>query len=343
MIMNKTSHILHTRDLAIGFKGNKKETGFIFGNISVNAGKSELIALFGPNGIGKSTLLRSLVKLQYPLSGNIFLFNENINNFSRSSLSRKLGFVSTETIRVNNMKVYDLVSLGRYPYTGWMGRLNNYDIEKVEDAINMVGIKRLENKYINQLSDGERQRAMIARTLAQDTGIIVLDEPTAFLDLPNKYEIVHLLQSMARKNGKTIIFSTHDLNIAIQEADKIWLMLGNGIIQGAPEDLILEGSFGQMFEDTQLKFSDHTGEFRIRREAGSRIGLTGPEPENKWTRNALERIGFEVTGQPGPDLMRMINIRKRGGRTEWNLKSKGDQKIFNHIYELCLYLRSFTR
>ena len=326
---------VQTRDLSIGFRGTGENAGVIFKGINVTAGKGELVALFGPNGIGKSTLLRSLAKLQIPLSGEILLFNENIRNYSRTRLARMLGFVSTEIIHVNNLRVRDLISLGRYPYTGWMGRLGTDDTEKVDDAINMVSARHLEHKFIHQLSDGERQRAMIARTLAQDTSIIVLDEPTAFLDLPNKYEIVHLLQKLASEREKTVIFSTHDLNIAIQEAGKIWLMLDDRVLQGSPEDMILDGSFGKMFENTSLKFNKSRGEFRIRREHYRSIGLSGPEPERRWTKNALERMGYKVSDRSMENIS--IHIAKENDKTRWEVIMNNKKQIFPDIYQLCRY------
>jgi iron complex transport system ATP-binding protein len=334
--MRDENSILETGDLAIGFKGRTGSDEIIFKKINVSAGKGELVALFGPNGIGKSTLLRNLVRLQLPVSGEIFLFNQNIRSFSRTRLAKKLGYVSTETIHINNLRVHDLVSLGRYPYTGLMGRLGSEDHEKVNQAINMVSIGHLRNKFIHQLSDGERQRAMIARTLAQDTDIIILDEPTAFLDLPNKYEVVHLLQNLARESEKTIIFSTHDLNIAIQEAGKIWLMLEDTIIQGAPEDLILDGSLGKMFEDTSLKFNKSTGEFRIERMPGRSIGLTGPKTEIKWTKNALERMGFAVNTEPGEDIT--VSVIKEGDKRIWELTIHNRTYSLPGIYELCSFI-----
>ncbi len=334
--MDDRDQILRTEKISIGFRGKKESAGVIYDNISVSAGKSELVALFGPNGIGKSTLLRSLVKLLSPLSGDIFLFNKNIKTLSGNEMARKVGFVSTETVYVNNLKVYDLVSLGRYPYTNWLGRLLPPDVKKVEDAINMVGISGLKNKYINQLSDGERQRTMIARTLAQDTEIIVLDEPTAFLDLPNKYEVIHLLHTLAAESKRTIVFSTHDLNIAIQEADKIWLMLPGGIYQGSPEDLILEGSFSKMFEKTKLLFSTGKGEFRIQRKPRGCIGLQGPKTEVRWTRNALERMGYGVADKDEQEIM--ITIENNRGKRVWEMTIRGDKKLFSSIYELCGFL-----
>ncbi len=334
--MYSNSQILRTENISIGFSGRKNSSGEIFRNISVSAGKSELVALFGPNGIGKSTLLRSLVRLLSPLSGNILLFNKDITTLSGNDLARMVGFVSTETVYVNNLKVYDLVSLGRYPYTNWMGRLLPGDREKVEDAMNMVGISSMKHRYINQLSDGERQRTMIARTLAQDTNIIVLDEPTAFLDLPNKYEVIHLLHKLASERSRTIVFSTHDLNIAIQEADKIWLMLPDGIYQGSPEDLILEGSFGKMFQHTNLLFNTSRGDFRVKRKPRGSIGLRGPKTEVRWTRNALERIGYQVVHQK--EEKTMITINDESGKRIWEMTGKGETKIFYSVYALCGFL-----
>ncbi len=340
--MSTNNRILHTRNVSIGFSGKKDNTRAIYSDINVSAGESELVALFGPNGIGKSTLLRSLVRLLSPVSGDIYLYENNINSLSGNNLAKQVGFVSTETVSVNNLTVYDLVSLGRYPYTGWLGRLHQQDIEKVEDAINMVGISSLRNKYINQISDGERQRTMIAKTLAQDTAVIVLDEPTAFLDLPNKYEVVHLLHKLAGERGKTIVFSTHDLNIAIQEADKIWLMLPEGIMQGSPEDLILEGSFGKMFEHTNLMFNTGKGEFRIKRDLRRRTGLRGPKKEVWWTRNALERIGIEVRDNESNDIM--ITITFIGGKRLWKVSAGNSTRHLESIYDLCVHLADiYTR
>ncbi len=335
--MQNNTPVLHTENLTVGYPGDRESGGPVFSDINVDARSSELVALFGPNGIGKSTLLRSLVKLLIPLSGKIYLYGSNIKNYPANRIAKIAGFVSTETVRINNLRVYDLVSLGRYPHTGWMGRLNSHDIEKVEEALEMVGISELKSKYINRLSDGERQRAMIARTLAQDTPVIVLDEPTAYLDLPNKYEIIHLLHRLAAEKGKTVIFSTHDLGIAIQEASKIWVMLHGQIFQGAPEDLILDGSFGRMFEHTNLLFSKGKGEFRIRREPGTIIGLYGPAPERRWTRNALERTGFGVAENKTCDTV--VEVVNTDGNRSWIIKQGETNISFASIYELCSYLK----
>ncbi len=328
--------ILETKNLSIGYTGKKDNGKIIFDNINLKASKAELVALLGANGAGKTTLLRNLVSLQKPLSGEIIIFDQNIKSFSRNEMARKVGFVSTEIIQINNLSVYDLVSLGRYPHTSWTGRLGKEDYEKVNEAIEMVGMNKLRKKYINQLSDGERQRAMIARTLAQDTELIILDEPTAFLDLPNKYEIIHLLNRLAKTKNKTIIFSTHDLNIAIQEADKLWMMLDKNILQGAPEDLILKGSFGKLFEKSNLKFNLIKGEFRIARRLSGNIYLEGPETEIHWTKNALERSGLNVTGDNN-SVIKIFVFNDQNTR-KWLLIDDSEEQFFFSIYELCKYL-----
>lgn len=334
--MTDIKPILKTTGLCIGFPGRKNNGSVIYENINVQAGKTELVALLGANGIGKSTLLRSLVKLQNPVRGSISLFNKDIRSLTRTQLARKVGFVSTEIIQVNNLSVFDMVALGRYPHTSWTGRLSGLDTDKVEEAISMVGMVSMSNKNINQLSDGERQRVMIARTLAQDTELIVLDEPTAFLDLPNKYEIVHLLHKLANERGKTIIFSTHDLNIAIQEADRLWLMLNDTILQGAPEDLILSGSFGKLFGESNLKFNSDKGEFRISREHSCDIYLQGSETEYFWTRNALNRSGFRVTENKGEKMA--IKIEKDQDTIIWKMTDGLASHSFNSVYDLCSFL-----
>lgn len=328
--------ILETKDLSIGYPGKHREETILSDRINLSAARTELVALLGANGIGKSTLLRNLIRLQKPLSGNISLFNRDIRGFSRNELARRVGFVSTEIIQVNNLKVSDMVALGRSPHTNWLGKLGSEDVKKVNEALGMVGIDNLRGKNINQLSDGERQRAMIARTLAQDTELIVLDEPTAFLDLPNKYEIVHLLHLLANERNKTVIFSTHDLGIAIQEASRLWLMLDNEILQGAPEDLILKGSFGKMFGHTNLIFNTIKGEFRIKREVRGNAIVRGPEPERRWTRNALERLGYAVNNRKNPGII--INIESQYGIVKWELTFNEEKATFESIQDLCTFL-----
>jgi iron complex transport system ATP-binding protein len=334
-MMDSISTILKTVDLKVGYTGKQQVP--VYCDINVDAGKGEMIAALGKNGIGKSTLLRTLARLQKPVNGRILLKDTDLNSYGRMELARLIGFVSTEIVQVSNMTLFDLVGLGRFPHTNWLGRLTKNDTQLIHEAIHLVGLDDLIHKNINEVSDGERQRAMIARTLAQDTEIIILDEPTAFLDLPNKYEIVHLLTELSRIKGKTVIFSTHDLNIAIQEADKIWLMLPDGIITGSPEDLVLESSFSPIFKNTKLQFDEQKGEIRMNRETGRKIHLTGEGITGLWTRRALERLGYSLTTKRECDTW--IRVEINNDIPTWIIEKNSEISEFNSIYNLSLRLK----
>ncbi len=339
--MVNDNNILTIDKLSIGYKNTKKEGLTLFDNINLSGREGELIALVGKNGIGKSTLLRNIAGLQNALQGDILFSNQKIQTIKRNEFARLVSFVSTEIVNVSNLKVFDLVALGRFPHTNWLGKLKEKDVLQSLKALEMVGMKSFINKNVNEISDGERQRVMIARTLAQDTKIIVLDEPTAFLDLPNKYEIVHLLNHLSKNENKTILFSTHDLNIAIQEADKIWLMLDNEIIEGAPEDLILSDTLNKIFEQSNLNFDKLKGDFRIKRKHAKKIGLTGEGLPYNWTRKALERLNYTI--DKGNTNIDYVEVNQDNNKLFWKFKNENDTFVFESIYELSLYLKFQTK
>lgn len=339
--MDKLKNILNIENLEIGYPLKKGTNNVLFKDINISGKSGELIALVGKNGIGKSTLLRNIAGLQKSINGNISFYERSITRYKRTDFARLVSFVSTEIINVSNFKVFDLVALGRFPHTNWFGKLKTNDVIRSSRALEMVGMNKFVHKNINEISDGERQRVMIARTLAQDTKIIVLDEPTAFLDLPNKYEIVHLLNNLSKKEDKTIIFSTHDLNIAIQEADKIWLMIDDIILEGAPEDLILNETFNRIFENSNLNFDKIKGDFRMKRQHTEKIGLTGDGLFYNWTKKALERLGFSVS--KGIVEKQNIELEIRNDYCTWKLINDNEKHIFNSIYDLSLYLKTKTK
>jgi iron complex transport system ATP-binding protein len=328
--------ILSFVDLEIGFisNGNKK---ILTSPLNSSASAGELIAILGHNGVGKSTLLRTISGLQIPINGSVYVKGKNLNEYERIEVSKNIGYISTEIIKVGNMTVYDLVALGRFPHTNWMGKICNNDHEIITDSIEKVGMMDLSDKYITELSDGERQRAMIARVLAQDTGLLVMDEPTAFLDIRNKFEIVHLMHTLTRERGKTVIFSTHDLQTAINEADKIWLVLENRIIEGAPEDLILNGSFNLLFSDSRLKFDDTEGTFVRNKDHRKAIFLEGEGLSRLWTERALNRIGYymseSITDQK-------IKILYKDNTIIWKLSINDNVQDFFSVYELIKYIEN---
>ncbi len=252
-MMSEPAEILDLDLIKIGFiTGGKKV--FLYPVISSHAKTGELIAIIGRNGIGKSTLLRTIAGLQSPLAGIVRIEGRNLDRYSRNQLARKVGYISTEVVKTGDMRVYDLVSLGRFPYTDWFGRLDSFSHSAVMDSIKLSGMSDFAQRYLTELSDGERQRAMIAMVLARNASLIILDEPTAFLDIKSKYEILQLLHDLVKQQNKTVIFSTHDLHSAIDHADKIWLMLDRGIIEGTPEELILNNAFDELFADSPMKY-----------------------------------------------------------------------------------------
>ncbi|MBR2400889.1 MAG: ABC transporter ATP-binding protein [Tidjanibacter sp.] len=237
----------------------------LMADANVGFGWGELTALIGRNGTGKSTLLRTIAALARPQSGVITIQGDNVSELSMREVASRISFVSTDDVRVQNLHVWDVVALGRAPYTNWVGRLREEDRAKVQEALALVGMSAFAEASMESLSDGERQRVMIARALAQDTPIILLDEPTAFLDLPNKYEVCLLLRRLAHEQGKCILFSTHDLSIALELCDTIAMIEGGEFHYGTAEMLIESGAMQRIFERTQIEFDREKGNVRLKR------------------------------------------------------------------------------
>lgn len=325
--------VLETFQLQAGYKKGTDKLLKTGPEASFTANSGDLIAFMGHNGIGKSTFLRTVAQLQEAISGNINLFGKKAKSFSRKEIAQKIAFVSTENTGQNYLTVFETVALGRYPYTNWFGTLEYDDFEIIERAIDLVNIKYLQHKPVSEISDGERQRTMIARAIAQDTQLVLMDEPTAFLDLQNKYQLVHLLSDLAHKQDKTIIFTTHDLNIALDEADKIWFFGKNKAIEAAPEEFIFNHDFDE-FLGSHLIFDEKN--FSIKRipEKIHSVKLMG---ENKkelfYLQKAMERIGCSVNS----NARTVISIQKDG--YELANETEATSKGFKDIYQLCRFLR----
>jgi cobalamin transport system ATP-binding protein len=287
------SEILTIDSLRIGYNQGR-DASVLLPPLKAGARRGELIAVIGRNGIGKSTLLRTLAGLQPSLGGDIRYSGRSIRDYSKKDLAGIVGYISTEIVRVSNMRVYDLVALGRYPYTNWFGKIDEVNHGIISDAIEKTGMSALSGRFVTELSDGERQKAMIARILAQDTGIMVMDEPTAFLDIGSKFEILHLMHVLSQKNGKTIIFSTHDFNAAMSQADKIWLITDAMLLEGAPEDLMLSGAFDHLFDSSSIRFNSENGTYSFKSDSRGELNVSGEGILFHYTKKAINRAGYSV-------------------------------------------------
>jgi len=253
-------------NLTIGYQ-TKQHTTVVAEHLNAAIKSGELTCLLGRNGIGKSTLLRTLSAFQPALGGEILMSTDNgqqpVNSLTDKQLSRLIGVVLTEKPDVRNMTIEELVGMGRSPYTGFWGTLSKDDKRIVDEAIQLVSIESLRGRYVHTLSDGERQKVMIAKALAQQTPIIYLDEPTAFLDFPSKVEVMQLLHRLAREQQKTIFLSTHDVELSLQIADCIWLMEPGILSVGTPRQLADNGTLSRFIEHKGIQFNAETLTIRV--------------------------------------------------------------------------------
>lgn len=256
------STILNSSNLSIGYKSKKDEI-VIAKDLNLNLGAGKLTALIGANGIGKSTLLKTLTGIQKPLSGTVFINGEDIHKMNPAALALHLSVVLTERLPPSNLSVFELVALGRQPYTNWIGTLNKIDIAKINEAMERSQITHLAHKKHYEISDGQLQKVLVARALAQDCPIIVLDEPTTHLDLLHKVALFKLLKRLTQETNKCILFSTHDIDMAIQLSDEMILMTPESITQDMPCNFIANGSFNRLFNDENILFDNQKGKFII--------------------------------------------------------------------------------
>lgn len=288
------SAVLHTDNLSIGYVRNKSRI-IVQSQLNLNLNAGELVCVIGQNGCGKSTLLRTLAGLQSSLDGKVFLGGVLLQKMKLHQKAQMLALVLTDLVQIENARVFDIVKMGRQPYSGWWGKLCENDIRIVDEAIRMVHLSHKTNSLLNELSDGERQRVMIAKALAQDTPLVLLDEPTAHLDLPNRVEIMLLLHELAHRTQKSFLISTHELDIALQAADHIWLMeVDGGIRCGVPEDLVLQGHFNAAFQSKSYYFNTTNGNFSMNYKLVKQVSVTGNKMRMYWTLRALARAGYCV-------------------------------------------------
>ncbi|MBN1789909.1 MAG: ABC transporter ATP-binding protein [Bacteroidales bacterium] len=334
----KYSHDIRLDNLLIGYRTSAHRKSVVFGPVNAEISDAEMIGIIGRNGIGKSTLLRTIAGLHPQLSGKVLIDGIENTKIPAKERARLMSFVSTESLGLQHIKVDELVGMGRFPYTGWFGKLAESDREMVQKSVDLTGISHLLKKSIHELSDGERQKVMIARALAQDTPIIILDEPTAFLDLPARYDILRILNDLTLLHGKTILFTTHDLTIAVDVADKLWLMAEGKLFEGAPEDLLIKKVFRKLFINSPVEFDSKTASFRFRREFKKEIAIHGEKKYRQLTKRAMERIGLR-TIEEGTAAFE-LNINEQEDSPSWELLSNGIRIKFKSVYDLAAYIKN---
>lgn len=315
--------ILTTENLSIGYA--KKPA--LRTNINLDLREGTLVCLMGPNGSGKSTLIRTLSGLHKPVEGRVLIENKNISTISAADMAHLLSLVLTDPLNAGQMIARELIEMGRYPYNNWHGRLSEKDEQLINEAIKSTQIEGFVNQKVNTLSDGQLQKVLIAKALVQDTPILILDEPTAHLDLNNRVSIVNLLKELARTYRKSIVMATHELDLALQTADLIWLMGNTGPLhEGIPEDLVLNGRIDEVFE---LKGFDLKTGVLEKASTGKTVQLSGEGYLYLWTKNALERNGFELTD----DAELKVTVENKN-QIEWVLTKESEQVWFNSLYDL---------
>lgn len=308
---------LRTRDLSIGYRRRGRPDVAPARALNLCLRPGELVGLLGPNGIGKSTLLRTLGGGLRPLTGQVLLGQRDISRLKPQERARRLSMVTTAAPRPRLMSGYALVALGRHPHTDWLGRLTAEDHTIIARALNAVKGSELAEQPVAELSDGQRQKLMIARALAQQSDIMLLDEPTAFLDLPRRIEIMALLKRLARTARLAVLVSTHDLDLALRNCDRLWLMSRAGIKVGAPEDLALDGSLGAAFRAEGIYFDQRRGSFTLEAAQGQRVYVPGDGEHALWLRRALTRAGYGLADKPGQIE---ISHQQNGHGANWHLR-----------------------
>ncbi len=301
-------------------------------NLGIASG--EVVMLMGPNGSGKSTLMHTIAGLLPPLSGQVKILGRSLARLGRKEVAQALSLVLTERVEGGNMTVWDVVALGRYPYTNFFGKLQREDEKMVSEAIEQSHLKGMEQRLIAELSDGERQRVMVARALAQDTPLILLDEPTAHLDLPSRLDLVLMLRRLAHELGKSMLISTHELDLALSWGDRLWLMDREGkVVSDIPEVLVLGGHVGRVFGNQELSYDVERGEFLVQRADLRPIclvaeGMPSEDHHVYWTMHALSRLGYKRSEDTETGLKLVVTL------TDWQIKDGEEVRSYGSLTDL---------
>ncbi len=307
--------LLQAQSLAIGYH-RRRHRQTVLSDLDLVVERGEFVCLLGPNGIGKSTLLRTLAGLQRPLAGRVVIDGCGIGSIRPLERARLIAVVLSERISVGALQARQMVALGRYAHGGWNGRLSVDDEAVVGRALEAVGARHLADRDCRELSDGEKQKLNLARALAQEPALIILDEPTAFLDIAARVELIALLRQLAREQDLAVIASTHDLDLALRTADTVWLVdRKRELRSGTPEDLIVQDAFGDAFASDRTEFDAEHLRFGVRLDDAPAAFVRGPPSPARLAATLLEREGFRIAVAAEPDAL-IIEVSADG--TRWH-------------------------
>lgn len=329
---------LRAESLSIGYAQRPSAPRVLATEINLTLRAGELVCLLGPNGAGKSTFLKTVSGLLPPVRGRVLIDGRDAHQIGALERARAMSVVLTDRVAAGMLTSYDIVSLGRQPHTDWRGRLTRQDHEVIRQCLEAVGAMELAPRLVAELSDGERQRVLVGRALAQQPRLMVLDEITAFLDLPRRIEMMQLLQRLAHRDGTAILLSTHDLDLALRTADQLWLVPGDGLVEyGAPEDLVLAGVVERTFASPGVRFDLQNGTFGVRtREAGV-VAVHGSGAAAHWTARAVERAGYRALESAADSDLHVHAPTSDGA--QWRLRDRVEESHFKSLGELVDQLR----
>ncbi|MCH7400957.1 ABC transporter ATP-binding protein [Belliella kenyensis] len=308
--MEDRNIVLKASSLKLGYK-RKGVDVVIADRLELELYQGKLTCLLGPNGVGKSTLVKTIMGQLPSLGGEIWLQGMSLGKISTKELSKKIAVVLTDKVSLGNVTVYQMIALGRIPHTAWHGSMSIGDHQKVENAIEITKIGYLRHTVLSELSDGQLQKVMIARALAQDGELLILDEPTAHLDMINRFEVMHLLRRIAKEEQKAILVVTHDLDIAIDTADEFWIMqCSQPLVCGTPEDLIINGQINLLLPDAKLQFDLTSG--KVQDASPFEFpAISGDETSVLWLKSIIRKnvarflnLELELTIETSPFLLK---------------------------------------
>lgn len=339
--MSEESYVLEASGLSIGYFRGKNGHSLVAEDLNLKLRHGELVCLLGPNGAGKSTLIRTLAGLDKPLAGRIFMEGADASTIVSRERARFASVVLTDQVPSGMFSAYSIVALGRHPHTRWTGTLSEYDRSRIEWALRVVDAESLSERQVGELSDGERQKVMIARALAQDAKVLFLDEPTAFVDLPRRVEIMRILRDLAHEEGLAVILSSHDLDLSIRCADELWLMNPEGIVvQGYPEDLALRRQIAQTFQSDEVNWDSDEGCFRLHRKHKRLASMEGEGSVALWTRRALARKGYGLGRVEDAELK--VTITHLNGHPIWRARISDISRSFDSLQSMFRWVESIS-